>query len=302
MLPTSARAGLRGRQARQPPPASRSCRAPAATGLTDGAVPLRHGILVDVKLMNRILEIDHEDRTVTVQPGDQHAQAQRGAAPARLHLPRRSRVLPVLAGRRAHRHERLVADRRPLRPHARPRDLVRDRAADRRDHPRRRRRRAQGPQVLERLPAQAPVHGPPGDARDRHRGDARAGQPTRGGVLGVPRLPGLHGRLARDRRAGALGRRDAGRRRAVRRVEARVPAPRRRGLHPAARLGQGRDRLRVVRQRRRGPGRRQAPAADRARRPAAPTSATRSRRATGRRATTATRRRSTGARATGRSR
>src|SRR5262249_36544956 len=39
------------------------------TGLTDGAVPLNHGIMVDVKLMNRILEIDHEDRTVTVQPG-----------------------------------------------------------------------------------------------------------------------------------------------------------------------------------------------------------------------------------------
>jgi glycolate oxidase len=40
-----------------------------ATGLTDGAVPLRHGILVDVKLMNKILEIDLEDHTVTVQPG-----------------------------------------------------------------------------------------------------------------------------------------------------------------------------------------------------------------------------------------
>ena len=40
-----------------------------ATGLTDGAVPLRHGILVDIKLMNGILELDHADRTVTVQPG-----------------------------------------------------------------------------------------------------------------------------------------------------------------------------------------------------------------------------------------
>ncbi len=40
-----------------------------ATGLTDGAVPLKHGILVDVKLMNRILEIDVDDRTVTVEPG-----------------------------------------------------------------------------------------------------------------------------------------------------------------------------------------------------------------------------------------
>src|SRR5215207_4529717 len=39
------------------------------TGLTDGAVPLRHGIMVDVKLMNRILELDLEDRTVTVGPG-----------------------------------------------------------------------------------------------------------------------------------------------------------------------------------------------------------------------------------------
>ena len=39
------------------------------TGLSDGAVPLRGGILVDVKLMNRIHEIDHVDRTVTVGPG-----------------------------------------------------------------------------------------------------------------------------------------------------------------------------------------------------------------------------------------
>lgn len=39
------------------------------TGLSDGAVPLRHGILVDIKRMDRILEIDVEDRTVTVQPG-----------------------------------------------------------------------------------------------------------------------------------------------------------------------------------------------------------------------------------------
>jgi len=39
------------------------------TGLTDGAVPLRGGIMVDVKLMNRILELDLDDRTVTVQPG-----------------------------------------------------------------------------------------------------------------------------------------------------------------------------------------------------------------------------------------
>ena len=39
------------------------------TGLTDGAVPLRHGILVDVKRMNQIQEIDLENRTCTVGVG-----------------------------------------------------------------------------------------------------------------------------------------------------------------------------------------------------------------------------------------
>jgi len=39
------------------------------TGLNDGAVPLRRGIVVDVKRMNEIKEIDLVDRTVTVGPG-----------------------------------------------------------------------------------------------------------------------------------------------------------------------------------------------------------------------------------------
>ena len=39
------------------------------TGLTDGAVPLRRGIVVDVKRMNEIHEIDLENRTVTVGTG-----------------------------------------------------------------------------------------------------------------------------------------------------------------------------------------------------------------------------------------
>ena len=41
----------------------------AGTGLTDGATPMRGGILLDVKRMNQIREIDLVDRTVTVQPG-----------------------------------------------------------------------------------------------------------------------------------------------------------------------------------------------------------------------------------------
>jgi glycolate oxidase len=39
------------------------------TGLADGAVPLRGGIVVDIKLMNQIKELDLVDRTVTVGPG-----------------------------------------------------------------------------------------------------------------------------------------------------------------------------------------------------------------------------------------
>jgi glycolate oxidase len=39
------------------------------TGLTDGAVPVRGGIVVDVKRMNQIHELDLENRTVTVGTG-----------------------------------------------------------------------------------------------------------------------------------------------------------------------------------------------------------------------------------------
>jgi glycolate oxidase len=39
------------------------------TGLNDGAMPLKGGIVVDVKLMHQVKEIDLVDRTVTVGPG-----------------------------------------------------------------------------------------------------------------------------------------------------------------------------------------------------------------------------------------
>ena len=61
-------ADLGGREAREP--RARPRRAARWRDRAHGrAVPLSHGILVDVKLMNKILEIDIEDRTVTVQPG-----------------------------------------------------------------------------------------------------------------------------------------------------------------------------------------------------------------------------------------
>jgi len=39
------------------------------TGLTDGAVPLRHGILLDLKRLDRLIELDLENRTCTVGAG-----------------------------------------------------------------------------------------------------------------------------------------------------------------------------------------------------------------------------------------
>ena len=41
----------------------------SGTGLVGGCVAIRGGILLDTTLMNRILEVDHENLTVTVEPG-----------------------------------------------------------------------------------------------------------------------------------------------------------------------------------------------------------------------------------------
>jgi len=41
----------------------------AGAGLADGAMPLKRGVVVDVKRMHEVLEIDEENHTVTVQPG-----------------------------------------------------------------------------------------------------------------------------------------------------------------------------------------------------------------------------------------
>ena len=258
------------------------------TGLTDGAVPLRGGIVVDVKRMNADQGARPREPHGHRRHRHQHAQAQRAARAARAVLPRRPGVVPLLAGRRPHRHQRLVADRLALRPHPRPGAQLRPRAPHRRGDARRRRHRAQGQQVLQRLPAQAPVHGPPGHARHRHRGHPQALPQAGGGALAVLGVRQLRRRLRLRRRAGPRRGRDLRRGGAVRRVEGRLPAPRRRGLHPPARRRAGAGVRGDVRLRGRGAAR-PASGCSGSRRSTAPaTSATRSPRATGRRGTTAT--------------
>ena len=161
------------------------------TGLSDGAVPLRGGILVDVKLMNQIHEIDLVDRTVTVGPGINMLKLNEELRRHGVFYPDDPASYPcslvggrigtggwsLLGARFGHTRENVVSMEVVL-----PTGEI---AADRR------RRRAQAAQVLDGPQAQAAVHRPPGHARDLHRGDARARAAARDGVRGVLRLRGL---------------------------------------------------------------------------------------------------------------
>ena len=82
------------------------------TGLADGAVPLRGGILVDVKLMNQIKEIDLTDRTVTVGTGINMLKLNEELRPHGVFYPDDPASYPCSTRRRTDRHRRLVAARR----------------------------------------------------------------------------------------------------------------------------------------------------------------------------------------------
>ena len=204
VLPRTAQEVSGGRQARQPArhpgrPARRRHRALRRRGAAARRHPRRRQ--ADEPDPRDRPRGPHGDR----RAGHQHAQAQRGAQAPRRLLSRRPGVVPVLAGRRADRHRRLVAARRALRPHARQRDLDGGRAADRRDRRDRRRRRAQAAQVLDRAQPQAAVHRPPGHARHLHGGDARAGAAAGDRVRRLLRVRRLHEGVGDDRRAGQVG-------------------------------------------------------------------------------------------------
>src|SRR4030043_959945 len=57
------------------------------SGLCDGAVPLKKGIVVDLKRMNAILEIDEENMCATVQTGVQPVELNRVLRPLNLFWP-----------------------------------------------------------------------------------------------------------------------------------------------------------------------------------------------------------------------
>ncbi len=50
------------------------------TGTTGGSIPLRHGIVLSFERMNRILQLDPDNRLIVVEPGVTNAEVQRAAA------------------------------------------------------------------------------------------------------------------------------------------------------------------------------------------------------------------------------
>lgn len=59
----------------------------AGTGLCGGAVPVRGGVVLDMRGMNRILELDQDNLTVTVEPGVLHMELTRYLEPYGLFYP-----------------------------------------------------------------------------------------------------------------------------------------------------------------------------------------------------------------------
>ena len=239
------------------------------TGLTDGAVPLRRGIVVDVKKMNQIHELDLVNRTVTVGTGINMLKLNERLAQHGLFYPDDPASYPcsLVGGRIGTSGWSLIGSR-----YGHTRDLVLSF-----DH------------VL-----------PTGDVL--HVGDGIGGKISKSssgyqlkhlfmghqGTLGIATratlklFPKPEAELspfwAFDNyddayacvgRAGPRRRGDVRRRGALRRAQGRLPAPRRRGLHPAAGRRPRAGLRRHVRLRGRGPRRRQAPVPHRqgARRP-----------------------------------
>ena len=73
----------------------------AGAGLADGAMPLKRGIIVDIKRMHEVLEIDEDNMTATVQPGINMMELNKILRPLNIFFPDDPASYPVnvLGGR-----------------------------------------------------------------------------------------------------------------------------------------------------------------------------------------------------------
>ena len=209
------------------------------TGLADGAVPLRGGICVDVKLMNQIHEIDLTDRTVTVGPGINMLKLNEELRPHGVFYPDDPASYPcslvggrigtggwsLLGARFGHTRD-LVISMEVVLPTGEIVEIAEGGG-------RKLRKSSTGLTLKQLFTGHQGTLGITTEATLElvPRPEAR--------VLGLLRLRGLHERLPHHRCPDQVGTGDAGRGGALRRVEAALPAPRRRGLHSPARLGAG---------------------------------------------------------------
>ena len=164
------------------------------TGLSDGAVPMRGrgGILVDVKLMNQIHEIDLVDRTVTVGPGINMLKLNEVLRPHGVFYPDDPASYPcslvggrigtggwsLLGARFGHTRD-LVISMEVVLPTGEIVEIAEGGG-------RKLRKSSTG------LTLEAPVHRPPGHARHLHRGHARAGPAAGDRVRRLLRVRRLH--------------------------------------------------------------------------------------------------------------
>ncbi len=227
------------------------------TGLVDGAVPLHHGILVDIKRMDRVFEIDLAERTVTVGPGVNMLKLNEVLRPHGVMYPDNpaSYSCALVGGRIGTNGWSLLGSR-----FGHVRQLV------------------ISFEIV--LPTGEIIRvGEGGGVKTRSSSSGyRLKELFMGaqGTLGIVTQATLElvkrpeaefsafwmqrSFDAAWRTGGELmrsGLRDHRRRDAVRRAQGRLPAPRRRGVHPAARLGDGGGGVRAVRQPGGGAARRQ---------------------------------------------
>ena len=160
------------RCASPPPTTSRSSPGAAGPGTQGGCVPVHGGLVIDLRALNQIIEIDERSMSVTAQAGVNGDELERGAQRARPDAPALPGLVGVGDGRRLRRRARLGRALDALRQDRGPRALAAGRAGRRRAD-----RHRLGPAPRRRPGAHAAVRRLGGHARDHHPRDAR-GRPA----------------------------------------------------------------------------------------------------------------------------
>ena len=106
----------------------------AGSGFTGGSVPVEGGVVISTERMNRIIEIDTENMTASVEPGVVNGELQTAVEAEGALLPSRSVELEVFDDRRKYSRVRRRSEGRKVRCYEGLRPGARSSLADRRDN------------------------------------------------------------------------------------------------------------------------------------------------------------------------